>query len=108
MLSILCILLGVPIDIARARYAHMVFFTLSAKKIPCQTMIKKLVLLSSLSFLNAEKKHQKTTKKIQTFSPLLCSSKLIQNLSKKSQIKKKIRFFRFKKDIFGQSMSSRT
>ena len=37
------------------------------KKIPCQTMIKKLVLLSSLSFLNAEKSIKKQPRKYKRF-----------------------------------------
>ena len=71
MLSILCILLGVvPIDIApRALCTYGVFYIIQIckKKIPCQTMIKKLVLLSSLSFLNAEKSIKKQPRKYKRF-----------------------------------------
>ena len=41
------------------------------KKIPCQTMIKKLVLLSSLSFLNAEKASKNNQENTNVFSSFM-------------------------------------
>merc|ERR1712029_1011322 len=63
------------------------------KIIPCQTMIKKLVLLSSLSFLNAEKSIKKQPRKYKRFLLFIKKKKKKKNffplLKKKKKKKKK-------------------